>query len=72
MIRYKRTKKIIIAINNITLKKSLMYSMDGKNFIYGTFPTATLELPALCRRATCNNTMAKITKGKINVERKIC
>lgn len=34
MIRYKRTKNIIIAINKITLKKSFMYSKGEKNFIY--------------------------------------
>lgn len=40
VIRYKRTKKIIIATNKITLKKSLTYNKDEMNFIDRTPPTA--------------------------------
>lgn len=47
MIRYKRTKNIIIAINKITLKKSLMYNTDEKNFINGAFPTTSIRTTSI-------------------------
>lgn len=60
MIRYKRTKKIIIAINKITLKKSLMYNKDEKNFIYRTFPACRIGTTTLMYKAKCKRTRAKI------------
>ena len=65
MIRYKRTKKIIIAINKITLKKSLMYNKDEKNFIYRTFPTTGVRTTSIMYNARCNRTRAKIQKVNI-------
>jgi len=60
MIRNKGTKKMIIAINKITLKKSLMYNKDGKNFIDRTFPTCRIRTTALMYKAKCKRTRAKI------------
>ena len=71
MIWYKRTKNIIIAINKITLKKSLMCNMDEKNFIYRPFPAIWIRTSCLMYKATCNNTIANIQKAIYNVKKKI-
>ena len=64
-IRYKGTKKIIIAINKITLKKSLMYNKDEKYFINRSSPSAWSTTPCLVYKAKCNNTNAKIQMANI-------
>ena len=71
MIRYKRTKKIIIAINNIQKKNLLLYNKDEKVFIYCTTPTIRVRASRICNKATCKRTSANITKGKYNVKKKI-
>ena len=62
---YKRTKNKIIAINNITLKKSLTYNKDGKNFIYAASPSRWSPAPCLMYNARCNKTTANIQKVNI-------
>lgn len=55
----------MIAINKITLKKSLMYNKDEMNLIYRTFPTIWVRTTSLMYKATCNNTKANIQRVKI-------
>lgn len=65
MIRNKRTKKIKIAINKITLKKSLMYNKDEKNLIYGAFPSSRIRTTPVMHKAKCRSTSANIQKVNI-------
>lgn len=65
MIRYKRTKNIITAINKITLKKSFMYNTDEMYLINRPFPTTRIRTSCIMYNATCNKTRAKIQKANI-------
>lgn len=54
-----------MAINRITLKKSLTYNMGGKNFINGPFPTTWCVTPCNMYKARCKSTKAKIQKANV-------
>ncbi len=64
-IRYKGTKKIIIAIKRITLKKSFKYNKDEMYFINRTSPTTWSTTACLMYNARCNKTNANIQKANI-------
>jgi len=62
---YKETKNNKLAINKITLKKSLMYNKDEKNFINASLPSRRCSTTCLVYKAKCNITSAKIQKANV-------